>query len=88
VFHHEFVPQGQTVNAAFYVEVLKCLHDCMQRVQPELGAEKNWILHDDNAPSYSALTVHEFFARNDIITTDHPSYSPDLAPATFFCSLK
>jgi hypothetical protein len=27
VVHHEFVPQGRTVNAAFYVEVLKCLHE-------------------------------------------------------------
>jgi hypothetical protein len=25
VVHHEFVPQGQTVNAPFYVDVLKCL---------------------------------------------------------------
>jgi hypothetical protein len=29
VVHHEFVPQGKTVNAAFYVEVLKCLRECV-----------------------------------------------------------
>jgi hypothetical protein len=25
-----------------------------------------------------------FFARNDMITTDHPSYLPESAPMTFF----
>jgi hypothetical protein len=82
--HHEFVPQGQTINAEFYVEVSKRLRERMRRVRPELWAEKNWILHHDNAPSHSALTVREFFAKNDMITTDHPSNSPDLAPCDFF----
>jgi hypothetical protein len=40
VVHHEFVPQGQTVNATFSVEVLKRLHERVRRVQPELWAEK------------------------------------------------
>jgi hypothetical protein len=38
VVHHESVPQGQTVNAPFYVEVLKRLRECVWRVQPELWA--------------------------------------------------
>jgi hypothetical protein len=58
VIHHEFVPQGQTVNAAFDVEVLKRLREC---VRPELWTEKNWILHHDNAPSHSTLIMNEFF---------------------------
>jgi hypothetical protein len=52
-----------------------------------LWAEKNWILHHDNAPSHSALIVREFFAKNDMIIADHPSNSPDLAPCDFICSL-
>jgi hypothetical protein len=35
-------------------------------VRPELWAEKNWILHHDNAPLHSALIGHEVFAKNDI----------------------
>ena len=31
IVHKEFVPPGQTVNAALYVEVLKYLRDNMQR---------------------------------------------------------
>jgi histone-lysine N-methyltransferase SETMAR len=49
-----------------------------------LWAEKNLILHYDNAPSHSALIVREFFAKNDMITMNHPSYSPCLAPYDFF----
>jgi hypothetical protein len=49
-----------------------------------LWAERNWILHHDNASSHSVLTVREFFAKNDMITMDHPSYSPDLDPCDFF----
>jgi hypothetical protein len=89
VVHHEFVPQVQTVNAAFYVEVFKHLRERAERVRPELWAEKNWILRHDSAPLHSALTVPEFFTKNDMITMDHPSYSPDLASCDFFfCSLK
>jgi hypothetical protein len=84
VVHQEFVPRGQTVNAAFYVEVLKHLHEHVWRVRPELWAEKNWVLYHDNAPSNSALIVRDFFAKNDMITMDHPSYLPDLAPCNIF----
>jgi hypothetical protein len=84
VVHHEFVPQGQTVDAAFYVEVLKRLRERVRRVWPELLAEENRILHHDSAPLHSALIVPEFFVKNKMITTDHPSYSPDLAPCDFF----
>jgi hypothetical protein len=84
VVHHKFVPKGQTVNAAFYVEVLKRLHERVRCVRPKLWAEKNWILHHDNAPPHLALIVRKFFAKNDMITMDHPSYSPDLAPCDFF----
>jgi hypothetical protein len=57
---HGFVPQGQTVNAAFYVEVLKRLRECVRCVRPELWTEKNRILHHDNAPLCLALIVCEF----------------------------
>ena len=31
IIHKEFVPPGQTVNAAFYVKVLKCLRENVRR---------------------------------------------------------
>jgi hypothetical protein len=84
VVYHEFIPQGQTVNDAFYEEVLKRLRERVRRVQPQLWAEKNWILHHHNASSHSVIIVGEFFTNIDMITTDHPSYLPDLAPCNLF----
>ena len=55
VVHKEFVPPGQTVNAAFYVEVLKWLKTRVARVRPEIA--NTWVLHDDNAPSHPSLLV-------------------------------
>ncbi|KAM0736815.1 Mariner Mos1 transposase [Formica fusca] len=43
-----------------------------------------WILHQDNAPSHTALIVREFIGRNNITVMDHPPYSPDLGPCDFF----
>lgn len=84
IVHHEYLPEGQTVNAIFYVEVLKRLRDRVRRVRPNLLGEDGWILHHDNAPAHSSLLVREFLARNSITTLDHPPYSPDIAPCDFF----
>ena len=36
VVHHEYLPEGSTVNQAYYIEVLKRLRDAIQRKRPEL----------------------------------------------------
>jgi hypothetical protein len=46
IVHFEFIPQGQTVNQAYYVEhVLKQLHEAVGRKRPELWPN-DWIPHD------------------------------------------
>ena len=82
IVHKEFLPSGQTVNAAFYVEVLQRLRNRVLRVRPEIADE--WILHHDNAPSHASIAVKEFLAKKKIPTLPQPPYSPDLAPADFF----
>jgi len=84
IVHHEFAPECQTVNAAFYIEVLKRLRDRVRRVGPEFWEGRQWILHHDNASARSALIVHEFLARNSITVLEHRPYSPDLPPCDFF----
>ena len=85
IVHYEFVPTGQTVNQFYYLEVLKRLHEKVARKRPELFANNSWILHHDNAPAHTALSVREFLATNQITVLEHPAYSPHLAPVTFSC---
>jgi transposase len=84
IVHHEFVLEGQTVNAEFYCNVLRRLRKDIRRKRPELWRAGNWLLHDDNAPSHRALVTHEFLTHKGIITLPYPPYSPDLAPCNFF----
>jgi len=82
VVHKEFIPPGQTVNAAFYVEVLTRLKKRVARIRPEIA--NTWVLLHDNAPSHASLLVREFLAKQTVATLPQPPYSPDLAPTDFF----
>jgi len=84
IIHKEFVPAGQTMNSAFYEEVLKQLLWRIHRVRPELHRTGQWMLLHDNAPTHCAVCVHQFLAQHGVPVLDHPPYSPDLAPADFF----
>ena len=76
----QFVPTGQTVNQVYYLEVLKRLREKVRRKRPEIFARNSWILHHDNAPAHTALSVREFLATKQMSVLEHPAYSPDLAP--------
>jgi len=86
IVRYEFVPTGQTVNQVYYLEVLESLRGKVRRKRPELFANNSWILHHDNAPAHTTLSVREFLATKQITVLEHPTYSPDLAPNDFFCS--
>ena len=86
--HHEFVSQGQTVNQYFYKEVLTRLVNKIRQKQRAFWAGKIWILHHDNAPAHTALSVKQFLASKEITSLHHPPYLPDLAPRNFFLFLK
>ena len=55
-----------------------------RRKRPELFASNSWILHHDNAPAHTALSVKEFLATKQITVLEHPAYSPVLDPNDFF----
>ena len=82
--HHEFVPQGQTVNQHFYKEVLTHLVNKICQKRRAFSAGKTWILHHGNAPAHTALSVKQFLVLKEITTLHHPPYSPDFAPYDFF----
>jgi len=83
IVHKEFVSPGQTVNAAFYVEVLKRLQENVRRKRPDHWQNNTWLLHHDNAPAHAALLTRRFLTDN-MTVVPHPPYSPDLAPSDFF----
>jgi hypothetical protein len=54
-FHFEFIQRDQRVNQAYYVEILKPLHEALRRKRPELWPN-DWILYYVNAPAHKALS--------------------------------
>ena len=44
----------------------------------------DWVLHHDNAPAHTALSIQEFLEKKNIPVLPHPPYSPDLAPCDFY----
>jgi hypothetical protein len=73
----EFIPQGQTVNQAYFVEVSKRLHEAVHREGPEL-CPKHWILQ----LTRRSLSK-QFVAQKSISEMEHPLSFPDLAPNDF-----
>jgi len=76
--HTEFVSQGHTVNQFYYREVLERLRKRVVRVGPSTA--DNWMLHHDNAPCATAISVIEFLAKKGIPVTPQPPYSHGLSP--------
>lgn len=52
--------------------------------RPEKSAIKDWFLLQDNDPPYRTLIVKNCLARHSVTTLEHPSYSPNPAPADFY----
>ena len=64
IVHKEFIPPGQTVNHSFYKDVFERLRKRGQRVRMDIAYD--WVLHNDNAPAHTALSVREFMAKKNI----------------------
>jgi len=52
--HREFVPEGQKVNAVFYVGVFDRLLKRIRRVRTAKFQSSKWFLFHDKAPSHNA----------------------------------
>ena len=83
VFHKEFVPEGETINAVYYKRVMERLLNRIRRVRPGMCESGDWFL-SHNAPSHNATIVKQFLAQRKVTVLDHPPYSPDLAPPDYF----
>jgi len=84
IVHHEYAPDGQTVNKKFYAEILRRSHESVSRKRPEKWRDGDWILHHDNAPAHTSHLMQQFLAKHGTAQLQQPPYSPDLAPCDFF----
>ena len=84
IVHYEFVPEGQTVNQHYYIDVLRRLREDVRRKRPELWATGDWYLLHDNAPPHVAATVQQYIEKTNMNILPHPPYSPDLSPCDYF----
>jgi len=72
---------GQTVNHAFYKDVLERLWKRVQRVQMDIADD--WVLHHDNAPAHTALSIWEFLAKKNIPVLPTSSLRPRSSSVRF-----
>lgn len=79
IVHFELVPQDDTVNSAFRLQVLERLKRQVTRERADI---KNTVkLHNNNAPSYIAFIVNNFLALNNTLVDFQLSTAP-----TWFCA--
>ncbi|GFW84950.1 uncharacterized protein TNCV_682381 [Trichonephila clavipes] len=88
IVHHEYAPQGQTVNKEFYLDVMRRLREAVRRKLPVLWASSRWILHHDGVPANTANLVQQFLTKHGTIKVARPPYSPDMTPPDFSSFLR
>ncbi|UYV71617.1 hypothetical protein LAZ67_8003864 [Cordylochernes scorpioides] len=83
VVHHEFLPQGRTVNKEYYLQVMRNLREAIRQKRPDLWKNKNWLLHHDNAPAHTSLLVRDFLAKNNTLMMPRSHRIPQIWPPFF-----
>ena len=56
IVHHEFVPQGQTVNQEVYISVFRRMREALQ-CRHDLWASGQWTLLHDTSQDFSLNTT-------------------------------
>jgi hypothetical protein len=80
IVHFELILQGLTVSWAYYIQILKRLHEAVLRESFEVGPN-DLIIYHDNAPIHRALSVEQFLTQKSIKDNSHPF--PSFAPNDF-----
>ena len=66
-------PQNIPVNQTLYREVLERLRERVASVRP--GIARTWMLHHDNAPCHTAVSINEFLAEKSIHVVPQPLFA-------------
>ena len=82
--HITYMDKGKTINKDSYInDCLVPLVNTLKRQRPSTGA-KNIKLHHDNARPHVHKDVKSFIKEEQMVSMEHPPYSPDLAPCDFW----
>ncbi len=57
VIHHGYVPEGQTVNATFYIQVFDHLCKRIAHLRPEMWKDRKFFLLHNNVCPHTAAIV-------------------------------
>ncbi|GFW89030.1 mariner Mos1 transposase [Trichonephila clavipes] len=78
----DFLPRGQTINAAVYCETLRKLRRAIQNKRRRF-LSKGVVFRQDNTRPHTAKVTKTLLRGFGWDVFDHPPYSPDLAPSYF-----
>jgi len=78
---NEIVRGDRRMGIRMIAEIVKADKETVRKI---LHDELSWILHQDNAPAHTALSVKRYLAAKGTPVLEHAPYSPDLAPCDFF----
>jgi hypothetical protein len=87
IVQYEFAPESQTFNQDSYLAVLRSLWDAVCRKRPEMWPAESWLLHHDNMPAHTALSIRQFLAKHSITTLPQPFIHLSSPLPTFLYSL-
>lgn len=80
--HSKFFPPGQAVIQAFYLKILKILHDSLRRKRSDLWQLKDWVFHHDNAPVAHSPPCKPTFNQKWFFHCVPSSFFPRSSPPT------
>lgn len=72
IVHKEYIPSGQTLNADFCLEVLRCLWEDVRLKRPNKWHNKTWPFYHDNVPAHTTIKSphsHMHVKKNHIVFT-------------------
>ena len=84
MIYMHWVPTGQTVNKAYYVEVLREFSKRFRRKRPALFKSGQWHFHEDNASVHNSILITDYLTKKCINTVPHSPYSLHLTPCDFW----
>ncbi|GBL86311.1 Mariner Mos1 transposase [Araneus ventricosus] len=82
--HIEFLPEGTTLNASTYVEILKRLLQLIKQVRPQYAKQGDWTLLHDNARPHTAFVVQKFLDKREVVSLYHQTLLPRLVYPDLF----